>query len=107
MRRPLLILVAIVAMGCIAPTIASARDLTRAQAIRAVEREVDSTYGNTPDEVVCRKLTAKRQRCRFHLLTPRDITEGNVGGHSGIAYVRRYSYGIDVRITGYRRGWGY
>jgi hypothetical protein len=105
MSRSLLILLALVAVGCIAPAVASARDLTRAQAIRAVERDVDATYGNTPNEVVCKKITAKRQRCQFHLLTRRDITEGNVGGHSGIAYVRRYSYGIDVRITGYHRGY--
>jgi len=55
-------------------------------------------------KVTCSKLTSKRYRCKFKGLTRRDVSEGNVDGHSGSAYVIRYSYGIDVRLFGYR--WG-
>lgn len=81
-----------------------AANLTRKQAIRAVEREARSSYGMPDAAVSCKKLTAKMQKCRFWGLTRADYREGNIGGHSGTAYVRRYSYGIDVRVVGFRRG---
>jgi curli biogenesis system outer membrane secretion channel CsgG len=106
MRGPPLILAAIVAAALVAPSPVSAKvaSLTHAQAVRAVEREVKAEYNMSYPDVTCKKLTAKRQKCRFHGLARDDVRDNNVGGHSGTAYVTRLRYGTDVRVTSYHKG---
>jgi hypothetical protein len=72
--------------------------------VRAVKREIQRRFGIRFPDVTCRRLTTKRYRCDFKGLTDADVREGNVGGHSGIAYVTRYPYGIDVVVKSYGRG---
>lgn len=94
--------IAVLVAACLAlPCSAMAAGLTRKQAIRAVEREVRASYDVDPYEVTCKKLTAKMQRCRFEGLHTR---EQGLKIYSGTASVRRYRYGIDVRVLSFRRG---
>lgn len=78
--------------------------LSRKQAVRAVEKEVRTDYGMRYPDVTCRRLEANLQKCHFWGMDHHDELENDLAGHSGNAYVQRYADGIDVRITGYRRG---
>lgn len=103
MRRALITTTAL-ALLVASPSAAAASSLTSKQAIRAVEREVRFDYGMRYPDVFCRRLEYNLQKCHFWGLTHRDELKGDLTGHSGNAYVRRYASGIDVRITNYRRG---
>lgn len=99
-----LTLALLVVMALVWPSTAAAvPTLTKKQAVRAVTREVKVEYRLDYPDVTCKRLSRVRMKCRFQGLTDADVFEGNIEGHRGTAYVQRYSYGIDVRITSYRR----
>src|SRR3954468_15479803 len=102
MRRALITTTALALL--VSPGAAAASSLTSKQAVRAVEREIRTDYGMKTSFVTCRRLGANLQKCHFWGLSHRDELKGDLTGHSGNAYVRRYASGVDVRITGYRRG---
>ena len=75
-----------------------------AKAKAAVERELARYYDLDYPDMMCQRLSRTKARVRFSGLTNDDVREGNVDGHSGLAYARRYSYGVDVSVAQFR--WG-
>lgn len=86
------------------PEAAATSKLTSSQAKRAVKREIRSQYDVAYyDSLTCARLTRVKMKCHFDVVTDDDVADGNIEGHRGVAYATKYSDGIDVRITSFRK----
>lgn len=83
---------------------APAQAATKAQARRAVAREMRAQYDLRYLTSSCSQLSSWRFRCRWSGYTEHDIRDGNVAGWAGTAKVVFYGRNADVVLRVTRRG---